>query len=90
MGGMVMEIIYYSKDHCSLCEKGKKVLDQLGLTYRTLDIYQDDELLETYMFRIPVVTINGQVADEGILSYDKLNDAIQSTNRAHNLSNEKN
>ncbi|MEY8752083.1 glutaredoxin family protein [Alkalicoccobacillus gibsonii] len=81
-----MEIIYYSKDHCSLCEKGKKVLDQLGLNYRTLDIYQDDELLETYMFRIPVVTINGQVADEGILSYDKLNGVIQSINQADNSS----
>lgn len=90
MGGMGMEVIYYSKDHCSLCEKGKKVLDQLGLNYRTLDIYQDDELLEEYMFRIPVVTINGQVADEGILSYDKLNGVIQSINQAHNSSNEKN
>ncbi|MFK3935920.1 glutaredoxin family protein [Alkalihalobacillus sp. NPDC078783] len=85
-----MEIIFYSKDQCSLCEKGKKVLDQLNINYQTIDIYQDDVLLETYMFRIPVVTVNGQVADEGILSYDTLKDSIQSATHANRLSNEKN
>ncbi|WYP25756.1 glutaredoxin family protein [Alkalihalobacillus sp. FSL W8-0930] len=85
-----MEIIFYTKNQCSLCEKGKKVLDQLDLHYQSVDIYQDDALLETYMFRIPVVTVNGQVADEGILSYDTLKEAIHSATHINDSFNKKN
>ncbi|MEK4566163.1 glutaredoxin family protein [Alkalihalobacillus sp. FSL R5-0424] len=85
-----MEIIFYTKNKCSLCEKGKKVLDQLDLHYQSVDIYQDDALLEAYMFRIPVVTVNGQVADEGILSYDTLKEAIHSATQVNDSFNKKN
>lgn len=85
-----MEIKFYTKNQCSLCEKGKKVLDQLDLHYQSVDIYQDDALLETYMFRIPVVTVNGQVADEGILSYDTLKEVIDSATHDTDSFNKKN
>ncbi|MDQ0206694.1 glutaredoxin family protein [Alkalicoccobacillus murimartini] len=79
-----MHITFYSKNNCSLCEKGLHVIEKLKeeyfLTVNVVDIYEDDELLEKYMLRIPVVLVEGIEADEGILSYDKISQIIKNTN----------
>lgn len=77
-----MLLTFYSKENCSLCEKGLQIIDQLKETYsfdcKIVDIYKDDELLEKYMIRIPVVLVEDKVADEGILTYDKISHVIKS------------
>lgn len=49
-------LILYFTEHCHLCEDAKKILDTLGFTYETIDIADDDDLLERYGVRIPVLT----------------------------------
>ncbi len=64
----------YSKVNCSLCDKGKKVLEELKkefpLEINEIDIYQDDLLLEKYQIMIPVVEIDGEEVEFGIIHKD--------------------
>lgn len=65
-------IHYYTKKHCPLCEDGLQVMKVLRrefpLKLKEIDIYEDDELLEKYQLKIPVV-----VADGKEIGYGKLN-----------------
>ena len=80
-----MHIIFYSKEHCSICDKGLQVVHSLKkefeLTIEYVDIYKDDHLLEQYMWRIPVVSFEGQVIDEGILSESKIRTLLNETKK---------
>jgi glutaredoxin len=71
-----MNVKYYTKENCSLCDKGLLVLDRISkeipLDIEMIDIYQDDELLEKYQIMIPVVEINDVEVDFGILSEEKI------------------
>ncbi|TLS35370.1 glutaredoxin family protein [Pseudalkalibacillus caeni] len=71
-----MNVILYSKENCSLCDKAKVVLDELNeeipLSVKEVDIYKDDDLLEKYMVMIPVVEIYGEEVDYGIISKEKI------------------
>ena len=64
----------YSKENCSLCEKAKKILEEISaeipLKINEVDIYQDDILLEKYQIMIPVVEINGEEVEYGIIHKD--------------------
>lgn len=61
----------YSKNNCSLCEKANKVLEDLREEFQfeiqEVDIYQDDTLLEKYQIMIPVVEIDGEEVEYGII-----------------------
>lgn len=61
----------YSKIDCPLCDKAKKVLQDLGnevpLEIEEIDIYKDDQLLEKYQIMIPVVEIDGVEVAYGII-----------------------
>jgi glutaredoxin len=67
-----IEINFYTKMNCPLCDKGKAVLDELAkeftLVVNEYDIYKDDELLELYQIMIPVVEIEGEQVDYGIIN----------------------
>lgn len=71
-----ISITLYSKENCSLCDKGLAVLERINtdipLDITIVDIYQDDALLEKYQIVIPVVEIDGKEIDYGILSETKI------------------
>ncbi len=76
-----MKVIYYSKENCSLCDKGLLVLEEISrefpLSIEVVDIYQDDDLLMKYQIMIPVVEIMGEEVDYGILSEAKIRDFLE-------------
>lgn len=69
-------VIFYSKENCSLCDKGLAIIHELqkefDFEYEIVDIYQDDELLEKFQIMIPVVEIAGEVVTYGILDKDSI------------------
>ena len=71
-----MNIKYYTKENCSLCDKGLLVLEEINkdipLNIESIDIYKDDALLEKYQIMIPVVEVDGIEVDYGILSEAKI------------------
>ena len=71
-----MHIRFYSKPHCGLCDEGyailKLVQEDVGFSVETINIEEDDVAHEKYMFMIPVVELNGQVVQYGLLDYPTL------------------
>ncbi|GLH64358.1 glutaredoxin family protein [Parageobacillus sp. G301] len=69
-----MVINLYSKTNCPLCDKAKQVLQELQREFsfqiNEIDIYQDDALLEKYQLMIPVVEIDGEEVDFGMVQKD--------------------
>lgn len=73
-------LIFYTKEHCPLCDKAHKLLQDLQqeipFTIETVDIYKDDVLLEKYGIMIPVREVEGAEIDYGIISIDKVKKAL--------------
>lgn len=72
-----MVLYFYTKQQCPLCEKGlaviKEVRGRIDFQIEERNIYSNDEWLENYQIRIPVVETNdGKVLGEGIISADAL------------------
>jgi glutaredoxin len=69
-----MKVILYSKVDCGLCEKAKAVLQELQREFsfevEEIDIYKDDRLLEKYQLMIPVVEVDGEEVQYGIIYKD--------------------
>ena len=61
------EIILYTTQHCSLCDAALDVLLSLpearGFSLRTLDIAMDEDLLNEFGARIPVIAIGDAQLD---------------------------
>ena len=57
MSGLVL----YGTSCCHLCEQAEGALEQAGVTATHIDIAEDDELIERYGTRIPVL----RRADDG-------------------------
>lgn len=76
-----MKIVFYSKENCSLCDKGLLILEKIKndvcFTVEVVDIYEDDQLLEKYQIMIPVVEIDGEEVDYGILSEAKIRSFLE-------------
>ena len=53
-------ITLFERPGCHLCEEAREVLDRVGEPYDAVDVEADDELLERYLERIPVVAIDGE------------------------------
>ncbi|MBO1513925.1 glutaredoxin family protein [Metabacillus bambusae] len=70
------KVIFYSKENCSLCDKGlvilKDIQKEIPFEYDIVDIYKDDELLELFQIMIPVVKIDNEIASYGILEKDNI------------------
>lgn len=76
-----MILYFYTKIDCSLCDKGFEVLqllqEEISFEIEKKDIYTNDEWLEKYQIRIPVIeTREGALLDEGIISYDTLKNKL--------------
>jgi glutaredoxin len=50
-----MDIRLYGTACCHLCEEAQAILHELGIQAEYVDIADDDELLERYGIRIPVL-----------------------------------
>ncbi|HEX6923536.1 MAG TPA: glutaredoxin family protein [Bacillales bacterium] len=72
----MVQVNFYTKKNCPLCEDGLEILNELrremNITIEEIDIYEDDELLEEYQLKIPVVEVGGEELDYGRLSETKL------------------
>ncbi|MGV3487253.1 MAG: glutaredoxin family protein [Tuberibacillus sp.] len=77
-----MKVILYSRPQCHLCIEAKEMLDiicpSLGMTYKEIDIYSNDALLEKYQLMIPVVEVDGEIIDYGKVTYSKLRKGLES------------
>jgi hypothetical protein len=52
---MQILLILYGTEFCHLCDEAEAVLRELGIAADHFDIAEDDELLEAYGVRIPVL-----------------------------------
>ncbi|MCM3654990.1 glutaredoxin family protein [Metabacillus litoralis] len=70
------KVIFYSKENCSLCDKGLAILQdiqkEIFFDVEIVDIYKDDHLLELYQIMIPVVKIDDELVSYGILEKDRI------------------
>ncbi|RUQ32117.1 glutaredoxin family protein [Peribacillus cavernae] len=72
------ELLLYSRVKCPLCDKAKDILDELvkeiGISYKEIDIYSDDDLIERFGLMIPVLEWQGEILQYGnIDKYGLLN-----------------
>ncbi|MGB7999477.1 MAG: glutaredoxin family protein [Anaerobacillus sp.] len=69
---MVKTVNLYTKEACPLCEEAYQLLEGLrqdvDFSLNTIDIYQDEQLLEKFMLMIPVVEIEGEIVGFGQIS----------------------
>ncbi|MBK7860237.1 MAG: glutaredoxin family protein [Archangiaceae bacterium] len=52
-----MNIQFYTKAGCPLCEEAEELLDALEARYEKIDIYRDQALFERYRYRVPVIRV---------------------------------
>ncbi|WP_248559177.1 glutaredoxin family protein [Mammaliicoccus sciuri] len=70
-----MAIKFYVGTSCDLCEDAKIQIEFFKESFNqeikidTINIEEDDTLLEKYMLRIPVVEYDGQVLQEGNIDF---------------------
>ncbi|MCC3355973.1 glutaredoxin family protein [Bacillus sp. REN16] len=76
-----MQVTMYSKENCSLCIKAKKMIEELSEDYpldlHEVDIYKDDELLEKYQIMIPVIEIDGNEVEYGIIHKETIQEYLR-------------
>ncbi|MFD2214680.1 glutaredoxin family protein [Metabacillus endolithicus] len=74
------KITFYSKENCSLCEKGIAIIhelkNELDFHYEVVDIYKDDVLLEKFQIMIPVVEIDNEVISYGVLDKNSIRNRL--------------
>lgn len=63
------KVTLYTRKQCPLCEEAKQLLlaikEEYSFEIQEIDIYKDDQLLEMYQLKIPVIVINGEEVDDG-------------------------
>lgn len=71
-----MNLMFYTKVDCPLCEKAKARLQELqgemDFTIEEVDIYKDDAFLEKYQIMIPVVECDGEMLGYGIINKEEI------------------
>ncbi|MFC4404908.1 glutaredoxin family protein [Gracilibacillus xinjiangensis] len=79
-----MTVKLYGKENCSICTDAKMILELLQTEYffeiDEIDIYEDDTLLEKYHLIIPVIEVEGEIADFGKVDYDKVANFLKTKN----------
>ena len=82
-------LVLYGKPGCCLCEEAalviERVVAQFGLTLSKRSILQDPDAFARYRYRIPVLTLDGLVLEEGRIGEAglrrALDDALRSRGR---------
>ncbi len=77
-----MKVIMYTGKNCGLCQKAKQILMELHISFQEIDVYEDDALLEKYQLMIPVIAMNGEELQYGLIEKELLE--IQLIRRANN------
>ncbi|MEK3887895.1 glutaredoxin family protein [Bacillus sp. FSL K6-3431] len=76
-----MKVIFYTKKGCSLCDDAKLILEILQKEYNfeiiTNDIETNEDWMEKYGINIPVVKIDGEVIQEGIIDLLTIEEKVQ-------------
>jgi thiol-disulfide isomerase/thioredoxin len=74
------KVVFYTKIHCPLCDEAHKLLQELQaeipFCIQSVNIYEDDTLIEKYGLMIPVVEVEGQEIDYGKISIEKVKKAL--------------
>lgn len=52
---MLQDLILYSTSACHLCEEAESLLKLGNIKWQTIEITDNDVLLERYSFKIPVI-----------------------------------
>ncbi|TFW71203.1 thioredoxin family protein [Methylotenera oryzisoli] len=59
----MLALTLYTTSHCHLCEEAEAILSSIAndhdITWRTIEIADNNQLLETYGTTIPVIQITG-------------------------------
>lgn len=80
-GAITMKVIFYTKKGCSLCDDAKLILEILQKEYNfeiiTNDIETNEDWMEKYGINIPVVKIDGEVIQEGIIDLLTIEEKVQ-------------
>jgi hypothetical protein len=79
--GAVTVVTLYGRPDCHLCDLAREQILELaraasGLELREIDIERDDKLLATYLERIPVVEVDGEIVSELELDRHELSRAL--------------
>jgi hypothetical protein len=77
------DITLYSRPGCHLCENAeariRRVLRRAASGLRVVNILEDQELEDRYVFRIPVLSINGIDVAEGEITEAAVRKALRSS-----------
>jgi Glutaredoxin-like domain (DUF836). len=69
-------LVVYTRKNCQLCEEALLELRELQrefpFTVETVDIDNDERLIEAYDWYIPVVTLDGEILQYGRIVKEKL------------------
>ena len=76
-----MQIIFYTKEVCSLCDEAEVLLSAFSNEYphslEKRDIYSNDDWLGEYQLQIPVIEINGEQLNCEEISYDSIEQILK-------------
>jgi len=77
-------VILYMRQRCHLCEDAREILENLQQSFvfeiHEVDIDQDDELIEKYGITIPVIELDGEELQWGIVNKNLLFKAFSEKN----------
>lgn len=79
-------LVLYTRSHCSLCDKAKKIILELqeewNFILKEIDIDTSDELTEKYGIMIPVVEIDGEEIQYGQIDYLTISEAFSEKSKS--------
>lgn len=74
----------YSRPRCHLCENARQILEELqqnwNFTIEEINIDDDSELVEKYGITIPVIELDGEELQNGIINKKFINEAFSRKN----------
>jgi glutaredoxin len=74
----------YMRQRCHLCEDAKTLLEELQQEWQfvimEVDIDEDDDLIERYGITIPVIELNGEEVQAGIINKKFIIEAFSEKN----------
>ena len=78
----MMNVQFYTRPNCPLCEDARLMLElvkeDVALHIEEINIEDNDAIHEKYLLRIPVIERNGVVIQEGRIDYPTLLEAFTS------------
>ncbi|WP_257535741.1 glutaredoxin family protein [Mesobacillus foraminis] len=81
---MKKTVTLYMRQRCHLCEEAKELLEELQRNWQfdllEVDIDKDDDLIERYGITIPVVVLDGEEIQAGIINKNFIIEAFSAKN----------